>query len=318
MDLDTTLHFALSMMLAEGSSRLEVVDDEPPGGKRQHGGDHAPDSPAGRARRRARERGPRGSASGVRRRRAGDPELRWRATRAWFTTEQFCASWFFHKFNPIFKPALIQHIELTAIAVGIGMVIAFAAAILAYKQSWFETPFSLLAAFLYTIPSLALFELLVQVTGINRFTVEVGLVSYTLLILFRNTLTGLRGVPRSTIEAAHAMGLTPRQTLWRVEIPLASPAIMAGVRIATVTTISLATVAAYIGGGWARSADLRRDPERIQDGVRGRRRAGDPARDRRRPRARRVPARDHSVEPAPNAGRLRCRPATRSRSSSTT
>jgi osmoprotectant transport system permease protein len=162
---------------------------------------------------------------------------------------QFCASWVVHNFDSVFKPALIQHIELTAIAVGVGMVVAFAAAIFAYKRSWFETPFSLLAAFLYTIPSLALFELLVQVTGINRFTVEVGLVSYTLLILFRNTLTGLRGVSRATIEAAQAMGLTPRQTLIRVEIPLASPAIMAGVRIATVTTISLATVAAYIGGG---------------------------------------------------------------------
>jgi osmoprotectant transport system permease protein len=129
------------------------------------------------------------------------------------------------------------------------MPIAFGAAIFAYKQHWFETPFSLFAAFLYTIPSLALFELLVQVTGINRFTAEVGLVSYTLLILFRNTLTGLRGVAPATIEAAQAMGLTPRQTLLRVELPLATPAIMAGVRIATVTTISLATVAAYIGGG---------------------------------------------------------------------
>ena len=113
----------------------------------------------------------------------------------------------------------------------------------------FETPFSLLSAFFYTIPSLALFELLVQVTGINRFTAEVGLVSYTLLILFRNMLTGLRGVPPETIEAARAMGLPSRQTLWRVELPLATPAIMAGVRIATVTTISLATVAAYIGAG---------------------------------------------------------------------
>ena len=162
---------------------------------------------------------------------------------------QFCASWFFDRWSNTFQPALIQHIVLTAIAVGVGMVLAFSAAVFAYKHSWFETPFSLLSAFLYTIPSLALFELLVQVTGINRFTVEVGLVSYTLLILFRNTLTGLQGVPRATIEAAQAMGLTPRQTLWRVEIPLASPAIWAGVRIATVTTISLATVAAYIGGG---------------------------------------------------------------------
>ena len=162
---------------------------------------------------------------------------------------QFCASWFFDNFGSRFEPRIIEHIELTAIAIGVGMVIAFSAAIIAYKQSWFETPFSLFSAFLYTIPSLALFELLVQVTGINRFTAEVGLVSYTLLILFRNTLAGLRGVPESAIEAARAMGLTPRQRLLRVEIPLAVPAIMAGVRIATVTTISLATVAAFIGAG---------------------------------------------------------------------
>jgi osmoprotectant transport system permease protein len=129
------------------------------------------------------------------------------------------------------------------------MLIAFTAAILAYKQNWFETPFSLFAAFLYTIPSIALFEILVQITGINRFTAEVGLVGYTLLILFRNMLTGLRGIPPSALEAARAMGLTPTQSLFRVEIPLAMPAIMAGIRIATVTTISLATVAAYIGAG---------------------------------------------------------------------
>jgi osmoprotectant transport system permease protein len=162
---------------------------------------------------------------------------------------QFCATWFFDNFSSRFEPRLIEHIELTAIAVGIGMVIAFTAAIIAYKMDWFETPFSLLSAFLYTIPSLALFELLVPITGINRLTAEIGLVSYTLLILFRNTLTGLRGVPPETLEAARAMGLTERQRLIRVELPLALPAIMAGVRIATVTTISLTTVAAYIGAG---------------------------------------------------------------------
>jgi osmoprotectant transport system permease protein len=162
---------------------------------------------------------------------------------------QFCASWFFDNFSSRFEPRLIEHIELTAIAVGIGMVIAFTAAIIAYKMNWFEGPFSLLSAFLYTIPSLALFELLVPITGINRTTAEIGLVSYTLLILFRNALTGLRGVPPETIEAARAMGLTDRQRLLRVEVPLALPAIMAGIRIATVTTISLTTVAAYIGAG---------------------------------------------------------------------
>jgi len=162
---------------------------------------------------------------------------------------QFCSGWFFANWHAVFQPRLIEHIELTAIAVGVGMVIAFSAAILAYKQHWFETPFSLLAAFLYTIPSIALFEILVQITGINRFTAEVALVGYTLLILFRNTLTGLRGIPPSALEAAQAMGLTQTQSLFRVEIPLAMPAIMAGVRIATVTIISLATVAAYIGAG---------------------------------------------------------------------
>ncbi len=159
---------------------------------------------------------------------------------------QFCASWFFNNFSSRFEPRLWEHLELTAIAVAIGFVIAFGAAIFAYKQNWFETPFSLFSAFLYTIPSLALFELLVPITGINRLTVEIGLVSYTLLILFRNTLTGLRGVSPPAIEAARAMGLTPTQSLIRVELPLALPAIWAGVRIATVTTISLATVAAYI------------------------------------------------------------------------
>lgn len=162
---------------------------------------------------------------------------------------QFCMSWFLHNFNTVFGPRLVQHIVLTGIAVGAGMIIAFTAAIFAYKQNWFETPFSLVAAFLYGIPSIALFELLVQVTGINVFTAEIALVSYTLLILFRNTLTGLRGVPAATIEAASAMGLSSRQRLLRVELPLALPAIMAGIRIATVTTISLATVAAYIGAG---------------------------------------------------------------------
>jgi osmoprotectant transport system permease protein len=162
---------------------------------------------------------------------------------------QFCARWFLDNFGSRFEPRLLEHIELTAIAVGVGMVIAFVAALVAHRLGWFETPFSLFAAFLYTIPSLAFFEIMVQITGINRFTAEIALVSYTLLILFRNTLAGLRGVPGDALEAAQAMGLTRRQTLTRIELPLALPPIMAGLRIATVTTISLATVAAYIGAG---------------------------------------------------------------------
>jgi osmoprotectant transport system permease protein len=98
----------------------------------------------------------------------------------------------------------------------------------------------------YTIPSLALFQLLVPVTGLTVTTVEVALVGYTLLILYRNILEGLRGVPAEVLEAARGMGLTRRQTLWRIELPLAVPAIMAGLRVAVVSTIALATVAALV------------------------------------------------------------------------
>ncbi len=233
--------------------------------------------------------------------------------------KQFCASWFFDNFSSRFEPRLIEHIELTAIAIGCGMVIAFTAAIIAYKADWFETPFSLVTAFLYTIPSLALFELLVPITGINRFTAEIGLVSYTLLILFRNTLTGLRGIPPSALEAARAMGFTSRQQLLRVELPLALPAIMAGLRIATVTTISLATVAAYIGAGGLGAPIF----DAIQTGFKtefiGAGRARRAPRDRRRRAARPHSADDHAVEPTSTQGGVRCIPSsTRSTSSGTT
>ena len=163
--------------------------------------------------------------------------------------KQFCAGWFVDNFDRVFVPRLVEHVELTAIAVGIGFTIAFTAALIAYSGGWFETPFAILAALLYTIPSLAFFQLLVPITGLTVTSAEIALVSYTLLILFRNTLTGLREVPEDARTAALAMGLTKGQILRRVELPLALPAIMAGIRIATVTTISLATVAAFIGVG---------------------------------------------------------------------
>jgi osmoprotectant transport system permease protein len=163
--------------------------------------------------------------------------------------KQFCFDWFVDNFDHVFAPRLVEHIWLTGIAVGIGFVIAFTAALVAYSMDWFETPFAILAAFLYTIPSLAFFQLMVPITGLTVTSAEIALVSYTLLILFRNTLTGLREVPEDARMAARAMGLTKRQILRRVELPLALPAIMAGIRIATVTTISLATVAAFIGVG---------------------------------------------------------------------
>jgi osmoprotectant transport system permease protein len=157
-----------------------------------------------------------------------------------------CWDWVTKNWSSLLEPRLVEHIELTLIAVAVGFAIAFGAALVANRFGWFELPFSLLSGFLYTIPSLALFQVLVGITGLSRNTVLIPLASYTLLILFRNTLIGLRSVPEDVREAARGMGLTRRQTLLRVELPLAVPAILAGLQIATLTVISLATISAYV------------------------------------------------------------------------
>jgi osmoprotectant transport system permease protein len=158
----------------------------------------------------------------------------------------FCWDWLQDNWSDTLQPRLIQHIELTVGALAIGFVIAFAAALFAFRHNWFETPFSTVSAFLYTIPSLALFQVLVGVTGLTLTTALIPLITYTLLILFRNTLIGLRGVPEEVREAARGMGYTARQTLVKVELPLALPAILAGLQIAAVTIVSLATIAATV------------------------------------------------------------------------
>jgi len=157
-----------------------------------------------------------------------------------------CPKWVQEHWGDTLQPALVQHVYLTAIAVGIGFAIAFLCALAAHRFGWLAPPISVFTAFLYTVPSIALFQVLVPITGITITTIEIGLVGYTLLVLFGNTLAGLRSVPPDVIEAARGMGLTRLQVLRRVELPLAVPAIGAGIRIAVVTTISLATVAAYI------------------------------------------------------------------------
>ena len=158
----------------------------------------------------------------------------------------FCTDWVRENWGEVLQPALLQHIKLTLIAVAVGFLIAFAAALLAYRFRRFERSIGFFAALVYTIPSIALFQLLVPVTGLGVLTVEIALVGYTLLILFRNILAGLRAAPPDVLEAARGMGLTRRQTLWRIELPLALPAIVAGLRIATVSTIALATIAAFV------------------------------------------------------------------------
>jgi osmoprotectant transport system permease protein len=154
----------------------------------------------------------------------------------------FCTEWISHNWSSVLWPALTQHVLLTAIAVSIGFVIAMALALVAHRYRAIERPTLLVTTILYTIPSLALFELLVAPVGLNIYTAEIALVSYTLLILFRNILTGLRAVPSEVLDAAEGMGMTRRQALLRVELPLALPAIIAGLRIAVVTIIALATI----------------------------------------------------------------------------
>lgn len=158
----------------------------------------------------------------------------------------FCPGWVSANWGSTLEPALIQHVVLTVIAVGAGLAISLVAAAVAFRRGWFEHGFTGFSALLYTIPSLAFFELFVPVTGLGAVTVEIGLVGYTLLVLFRNTVEGLRSATPEEIAAARGMGMTQRQVFYRINVPLAIPAIMAGIRVATVTTISLATVAAYI------------------------------------------------------------------------
>ena len=142
-----------------------------------------------------------------------------------------------------------EHVVLTLIGVGFGVLIAFPLTLLIHRRRRLIGPVLGFAGILYAIPSLALFGLLIPVTGIGLVTAEIALVSYTLLILVRNGLAGLDGVAPEIVEAATGMGHNRIQQLWRVQLPLAVPVIIAGVRIATVTTIGLVAVTALIGQG---------------------------------------------------------------------
>lgn len=142
-----------------------------------------------------------------------------------------------------------QHVYLTVLAVGMGLAISLPVSVYVHRHRRFYAPVTWLAGILYAIPSLALFALLLPLTGLGTDTAEIGLVSYTLLVLIRNIVIGLDGVPEDAKEVARGMGYTERQVLWRVEIPLALPVIVAGLRLATVTTIGVVTVTALIGKG---------------------------------------------------------------------
>jgi osmoprotectant transport system permease protein len=158
----------------------------------------------------------------------------------------FCTSWAQKHWSDTLQPALVQHIYLTLIAVGIGFGISFLLALVGFRFRLFDAPIGVATDFLYMIPSIAAFELLVPVTGLSVTSIEIPLVAYTFFILYRNIVAGLNGVSADVLEAARGMGLTRLQTFLRVELPLAAPAILAGLRIVTVSTISIATIGALL------------------------------------------------------------------------
>ncbi|WP_229022938.1 ABC transporter permease [Actinomarinicola tropica] len=157
-------------------------------------------------------------------------------------------SWISERWDQVWE-ATLNHLQLTVVAVGIGLLIAIAlsAVALAWRPAY--APITWVTGFLYTIPSLALFSFLVPILGLGFVTAQVALVSYTLLILVRNIVAGVDGVPAAVKEAADGMGYTPLRRFVAVDLRLATPTIVAGIRIAAVTVVGLVTITALIGEG---------------------------------------------------------------------
>lgn len=160
----------------------------------------------------------------------------------------FCPGWVVENADRYVDPTL-QHIVLVVSAVLAGFLIAFSLAVLAHRHRWLSSPFLAGTGVFYTIPSISFFFLLLPITGRGAVTAIIALTAFTLQIIFRNMTTGLRNVPGEVTEAARGIGLTKKQLLWQVEIPLAMPEIIAGLRIATVSTVALATLAVFANGG---------------------------------------------------------------------
>lgn len=167
------------------------------------------------------------------------------AANPWFSWEYVQDNW------GDLEQALVDHVLLTVETVVIAMLIAFPLAVLSYRYRWLAGPVLGVTGVLYTIPSLALFAFIAPMDafGLTRRTVLFGLVIYALLVLVRNTLAGLQSVPPDVREAAAGMGYGRARMLWKVEVPVALPSIMAGVRVATVSTVALVTVGVVVGYG---------------------------------------------------------------------
>jgi len=148
-----------------------------------------------------------------------------------------------------YVPPTVEHLILVASSVALGLVLAIGLAVLSHRRRWLIPVFVGSTGILYTIPSIALFLLLLPITGRGTTTAVIALTLYTLQIIYRNAVGGLANVPSSALDAGRGMGMTGRQLLWKVEMPLAVPEIIAGVRIATVSTVAIATLAIFAGAG---------------------------------------------------------------------
>ena len=175
-------------------------------------------------------------------------EIRDRSEESCISQNKLCPGWIVDNFDRYTDP-LAQHLYLVLTSVAIGFVIAFALALVARRRRWLVGPIVGLTGVLYTLPSLALFFLLLPITGRGSTTAIIALTAYTLQIIFRNIILGLQNVPPEARDAGRGVGLTDRQLLWRVELPLAVPEIVAGLRIATTSTVGLATLAVFAGAG---------------------------------------------------------------------
>jgi osmoprotectant transport system permease protein len=159
-----------------------------------------------------------------------------------------CIGWALDNVDRYVTPTL-EHLELVALSVVFGFALAFAMALVSHQRRWLVPTFTGVTGVLYTIPSIAFFLLLLPITGRGTTTAVIALTLYTLQIIYRNIITGLANVPGPAKDSGRGMGMTDRQLLWRVELPLAVPEIIAGLRIATVSTVAIATLAVFAGAG---------------------------------------------------------------------
>ncbi|HEU5036968.1 MAG TPA: ABC transporter permease [Nocardioides sp.] len=168
--------------------------------------------------------------------------------RCYVDNDWICGQ-YWHDYRPELVDATVEHIWITVVSVLAGLVVAVPLGLLARRNPALESAVVGGTTILYTIPSLALFSLLLPFTGLTATTVIIGLTLYSLTILVRNVIAGLRSVPDAVKESARGVGYSDLGLLWRVEIPLALPVIMAGIRVATVSTVALVTVGSIVSYG---------------------------------------------------------------------